>query len=144
MAGSGSRNDPFTSFNFIVDIQGMKAGFSEVGGLTSETDVAEYREGNEETTVRKIPTKTKFSNLTLKRGMTDNHDLYKWRRLVEQGKTQRLPGTITLLDEARKPALVWKFYEAWPVKWAGPAFNAKNNEIAIEELNLAIEGLELE
>jgi phage tail-like protein len=144
MAGTSSRNDPFTSFNFIVDIQGMRAGFAEVGGLSTETDIVEYREGNEDITMRKIPGKRKFTNITLKRGFTDDNKLFLWRKEVMEGKTRRLPGTITLLDEARKPALVWKFYEAWPSKWAGPAFNAKNNEIAIEEMDLAVEGLELE
>jgi phage tail-like protein len=144
MAATSSRNDPFTSFNFIIDIQGMKAGFAEVGGLATETDVIEYREGNEDITVRKIPGKRKYTNLTFKRGYTNSKDLWEWRKKVMDGKTQRLPGTITLLDEARKPALVWKFYEGWPSKWAGPAFNAKNNDVAIEELDIAIEGLELE
>lgn len=144
MASTSSRNDPLTSFNFIVDIQGMRAGFAEVGGLATETDIVEYREGNEDITMRKIPGKRKYTNLSFKRGFTDSKDLWQWRKKVMDGKTQRLPGTITLLDEARKPALVWKFYEAWPSKWAGPAFNAKNNEIAIEEMELAVEGLELE
>jgi phage tail-like protein len=144
MAGTSSRNDPFTSFNFIVDIQGMRAGFSEVGGLATETDIAEYREGNEDITMRKIPAKRKYTNLTFKRGFTNSKDLWLWRKKVMDGKTQRLPGTITLLDEARKPALVWKFFEAWPSKWAGPAFNAKGNDIAIEEMDLAVEHLELE
>ena len=144
MASTSSRNDPFTSFNFIVDIQGMRAGFAEVGGLSTETDIVEYREGNDDITMHKQPGKVKYTNISLKRGYTDSKDLWLWRKKVIEGKTQRLPGTITLLDEARKPALVWKFYEAWPSKWAGPAFNAKNNEIAIEEMELAIEGLELE
>jgi phage tail-like protein len=144
MAATSSRNDPFTSFNFIIDIQGMKAGFAEVGGLATETDIIEYREGNEDITVRKIPGKRKYTNLTFKRGYTNSKDLWEWRKKVMDGKTQRLPGTITLLDEARKPALVWKFYEGWPSKWAGPAFNAKNNDVAIEEMDICIEGLELE
>jgi phage tail-like protein len=144
MAATSSRNDPFTSFNFIVDIQGMRAGFAEVGGLSSETNIVEYREGGDENTVRKIPGQKKFGNITLKRGYTKSPDLWEWRKKVMEGKTQRLPGTITLLDEARKPALVWKFYEGWPSKWAGPAFNAKNNDVAIEEMDIAIEGLELE
>jgi phage tail-like protein len=144
MAAASSRNDPFLSFNFIVDINGMRAGFAEVGGLATETDIVEYREGNEDITMRKLPGKRKYTNLSFKRGFTDSKDLWQWRKKVMDGKTQRLPGTITLLDEARKPALVWKFFEAWPSKWAGPAFNAKNNEVAIEEMDLAVEGLELE
>jgi phage tail-like protein len=145
MAGSSDRLDPLTSFNFIVDIQGMRAGFSEIGGLSTETDVVEYREGNEDITMRKLIGKRKQNNVSLKRGFTPNgKELWKWRQSVIQGKAQRLSGTITLLNESRQPALVWKFYEAWPNKWAGPAMNAKNNDIAIEELELAIEGLELE
>lgn len=144
MAATSSRNDPFTSFNFIVDVQGMRAGFAEVGGLSSETNIVEYREGNEDITARKLPGQKKFGNISLKRGYTNSKDLWEWRKKVMEGKTQRLPGTITLLDEARKPALVWKFYEGWPSKWAGPAFNAKNNDVAIEEMDIAIEGLELE
>lgn len=144
MAATSSRNDPFTSFNFIVDVQGMRAGFAEVGGLSTETNIVEYREGNEDITARKLPGQKKFTNISLKRGYTNSKDLWEWRKKVMDGKTQRLPGTITLLDEARKPALVWKFYEGWPSKWAGPAFNAKNNDVAIEEMEIAIEGIELE
>jgi len=142
---TAARLDPLTSFNFILDIQGMRAGFSEIGGLSTETDIVEYREGNEDITMRKLPGKRKYANLSLKRGFTPNgKDLWEWRKKVIEGKTQRLSGTITLLNEARQPALVWKFYEAWPSKWAGPAFNAKNNDVAIEEMELAVEGLELE
>jgi phage tail-like protein len=145
MPASSSRNDPFTSFNFVVDIQGMRAGFAEVGGLSAETDIVEYREGNDnDTVVSKLSGRSKFGNLNFKRGYTNSKDLWLWRKDVIDGKTRRLPGTITLLDEARKPALVWKFYEAWPSKWAGPAFNAKGNDVAIEEMELAIEKLELE
>jgi phage tail-like protein len=91
-----------------------------------------------------VPGQFKQNQINLKRGYTNSKELWEWRKKVIDGKTQRLPGTITLLDEARKPALVWKFYEGWPSKWAGPAFNAKNNEIAIEEMEICIEGLELE
>ncbi|MGK2858628.1 MAG: phage tail protein [Thermoanaerobaculia bacterium] len=145
MPDTASRQDPLSSFNFIIDIQGIRAGFAEVGGLSTETDVIEYREGTEDITVRKIPGKRKYANISLKRGYAvDGKDLWEWRKSVLEGRTQRLSGTITLLDEGRKPALVWRFFEAWPSKWAGPAFNAKNNDIAIEELELAHEGLELE
>lgn len=144
MAATSGRNDPFLSFNFIVNISGMIAGFAEIGGLSTETDIVEYREGSEDITNRKLPGKRKYTNLSFKRGFTKDKALWLWRKEVMDGKTRRLAGTITLLDEARKPALVWKFYEAWPSKWAGPAFNAKNNDIAIEEMELAVEGLELE
>jgi len=122
----------------------MRAGFSEVGGLTSEEDVIEYRDGKEDTTVRKIPGLKKFTNINFKRGYTKSKDLWQWRKSVMDGKTERLSGTVTPLDEARQPALVWRFFEGWPSKWSGPALNAKNNEIAIEELEICVEGLELE
>jgi phage tail-like protein len=145
MADTASRQDPLTSFNFIIDIQGIRAGFSEVSGLSTETDVIEYREGSENITVRKVPGKAKYANINLKRGYTENgKDLWEWRKSVIEGRTERRSGTITLLDEARQPALVWRFYEAWPNKWAGPGFNAKNNDVAIEEFEIAHEGLELE
>jgi phage tail-like protein len=144
MAETGQRDDPFAAFNFVVDIQGMRAGFSEVGGLTSEQDMIEYREGNEDITNRKLPGLKKFTNINFKRGYTPSKDLWEWRKKAMEGKTARMSGTVTLLDEARQPALVWRFFEGWPTKWSGPAFNAKNNEVAIEELEICIEGLELE
>jgi phage tail-like protein len=142
---TGARLDPLASFNFIVDVQGIRMGFSEVGGLSNETDIIEYREGDKEPTMTKLPGKRKHAQLSFKRGFTSNgKDLWAWRKTVVDGKTERRSGTITLQNEARQPALVWKFYEAWPSKWAGPAFNAKNNDVAIEEMELAIEALELE
>lgn len=145
MADTGSRQDPLTSFNFIVDIQGVRAGFAEISGLSTETDIIEYREGNDDITMHKQPGKRKYANINCKRGFTvDAKDLWDWRKSVIEGRTERRSGTITLLNEARQPAMVWRFFEAWPNKWAGPAFNAKNNDIAIEEFELAHEGLELE
>ena len=145
MAESGKRNDPLASFNFIITVDGMRAGFSEVGGLATETDIIEYREGSEDITVRKIPGKRKYTNISLKRGYTsDGKDLFAWRKTVMDGKAQRKGGTITLLDEARQAALTWEFFEGWPSKWAGPALNAKNNEIAIEEMEICVEGLQLQ
>jgi phage tail-like protein len=142
---TGSRNDPLASFNFIVKIENMELGFSEIGGLTTETNIIEYREGSEEPHMRKLTGQAKWGNLNFKRGFTPNgRDLYNWRKSVLDGKTQRKGGTITLLDEGRKPALVWEFREAWPSKWNGPAMNAKNNDVAIEEIELAIEGLALQ
>jgi len=145
MPASGSRNDPLASFNFIITVENMRAGFAEVGGLATETDIIEYREGSEDITVRKIPGKRKYTNISLKRGFTpDGKDLWAWRKTVMDGKTQRKGGTITLLNEARQPALTWEFSEGWPSKWAGPAMNAKNNDIAIEEMEICVEGLALQ
>ena len=145
MPATGARVDPFSSFNFIVEIDGViVGGFAECAGLTTETDIIEYRNGDEDITVRKLPGKAKYTNITLKRGYTDSHELWEWRRQVIRGQTQRKSGTIQLLNEARQQALKWNFREGWPSKWEGPALNAKNNEVAIESLEIAHEGLELE
>jgi phage tail-like protein len=145
MATTGSRNDPLASFNFIVKIENMELGFSEVGGLSTETNIIEYREGSEEARPRKLPGQAKYTNINLKRGYTPNgKELWTWRKTVLDGKTQRKGGTITLLDEGRKPALVWEFSEGWPSKWNGPAMNAKNNDVAIEEMEICVERLALQ
>jgi phage tail-like protein len=145
MPTTGDRNDPYAAFNFIVEVDGViVGGFAECGGLTTETDVIEYRNGDEDITVRKLPGKAKYTNVTLKRGYTDSRELWEWRKQVIGGRTQRKSGTIQLLNEARQPALKWNFREGWPSKWEGPALNAKNNEVAIESLEIAHEGLELE
>jgi len=141
----GKRNDPYGQFNFIVEIDGVvQGGFSEASGLSTDTTVIEYREGNEITTTRKLPGLMKYNNIVLKRVWTQNDALWKWRQKVINGKTERQSGSIVLLDEARNPALRWNFREGWPSKWEGPALNAKTSEVAIETLEICHEGLELE
>jgi phage tail-like protein len=121
-----------------------EAGFSECSGLTMETDPVEYRNGNEDITVRKLPGLKKFGNITFKRGFTKDGKLWEWRKKVLDGKTERTSGSITLLNEAREASVRWTFTEAWPRKLDGPTFNAKNNEVAIETLEIVVEGLTVE
>lgn len=147
MAETGSRNDPYSSFNFIVEIDGLDvdavAGFAECSGLTNETDPIDYREGSEDTVVRKLPGLRKFTNIVLQRGYTDSTAIWDWRKAVVDGQTIRANGSITLLNEARQPALRFEFREGWPCKYEGPSFNAKNNEVAIEKLEICHEGVVL-
>ena len=142
---NGTRNDPYGQFNFQVEIDGIVvAGFSEVSGLTTDTNIIEYREGDENVgTVRKLPGLMKYNNIVLKRGWTADTNLWTWRKKVIDGKTQRTTGAIILLDESRSPALRWNFTAGWPSKWEGPALNAKTSEVAIETLEITHEGLEL-
>lgn len=145
MAATGGRADPFASFNFLVEIDGVTvAGFSECSGLSTETDAIEYRNGSEDITVRKLPGLKKFGNITLKRGFTTSREIWDWRKKVMDGRTERQSGSIVLLNEARQPALRWNFREGWPRKLDGPTFNAKNNEVAIETLEIAVESLDME
>jgi phage tail-like protein len=145
MAATGDRNDPYSAFNFLVEIDGVTvAGFSECSGLTTETDPIEYRNGDEDITVRKLPGLKKFTNIALKRGYTQSKELWEWRKKVLDGKTERQSGAIVLLDEARGEALRWNFREGWPSKWEGPSLNGKNSEVAIESMEIAVEGIELD
>lgn len=138
------RNDPYAQFNFLLEIEGTTAaGFTEVGGLAAESDIIEYREGHEPARMRKLPAMFKFSNITLKRGYTQNRELWAWRKSTLDGVTQRKSGAIILLDEARAPVLRWEFFEGWISKYEGPALNASTNEAAVESIEIAIESLQL-
>ena len=143
---AGNRNDPYGQFNFLIEIDGVVAGgFSEVSGLTSDSNIIEYREGSEQQgTVRKLPGLMKYTNIVMKRGYTKDNKLWTWRKKVVDGKTERTTVSITLMDEARQPAMRWKARECWPSKLEGPGLNGKTSEVAVETLEIAHEGLELE
>jgi phage tail-like protein len=141
---TSKRNDPYGRFNFLLEIDGVAtAGFTEVSGLSTETSVIEYREGSDRSPTRKLPGITKYSNITLKRGITKDRSLWQWRKTVMDGATQRKNGSVVLLDESRQEVARWNFHDAWPCKWEGSSLNAKSSEVAIETLELAHEGFEL-
>jgi phage tail-like protein len=136
------RNDPYKAFNFLVEIEGIAhAVFSEVTGLESETAVIEYRAGGE-SVVRKLPGLTKYGNIVLRRGITQDPELWNWRKTVVEGNVDRRNGSIVLIDDKRTEVVRWKFHNGWISKWEGPALSAKSNEVAIETLEIAHEGLE--
>lgn len=140
---TAQRVDPYRNFNFLVEIDGItQAGFSECTGFEISTDPIEYREGGENTTVRKLPGLTKYANITLKWGLTDSRDLYDWYRDVINGKIQRKTGSIVVLDVDGKEKVRWNFKDGWPTKYNPADMNAKGNEVAIETLEIAIEGIE--
>jgi phage tail-like protein len=120
-----------------------RAAFQECSGFDSTIDVIEYREGGENTTVRKLPGLTKYSNIVLKWGMTDDTALYDWHRQVVRGDIERKNGSIVVLNRKGEEVARWNFYRAWPTKWDGPDLNAEGNDVAIETLELAHEGVEL-
>ncbi len=139
------RKDPYASFNFLVEIDGIaRAAFHEASGFDSSIDVVEHREGGENITMRKLPGMVKFSNIVLKWGITDDLDLYNWHRQWAKGDpaAKRKSGSVVLLDRQGQEKRRWNFVNAWPAKWTGPTFNAETNDVAIESLELAHEGLE--
>jgi len=139
-----ARNDPYAQYNFVLEIEGTTvAGFAEVGGLTMEQDIIEYREGSDTATVRKLPGLRKYGNISLKRGYTQNHELWEWRKTTIDGLTERKSGAVILRDEAGEPALRWEFREGWVSKYEGPALKASANEAAMESVEIAVEDVAL-
>jgi len=138
------RNDPYRNMRFLVEIDSItQAGFSEATIPDTAQDPIEYREGSEAPTVRKIPGLIKYGNVTLKWGITDSMELYKWRKTVEEGKMKdaRKNMAIVVLDEEGNSKSRWEFVEAWPTKYDAPDLNAKGTDIAIETLEIAHEGM---
>ncbi len=136
--------DPLVGFHFSIEVQNVVKGFfTECSGLGSEHEVIEHNviteQGQE--LVMKIPGRLKWENITLKRGITSNMDIWDWRKMVEDGKVDdaRHDGSITMFDHQLNPVARWEFKRAWPVKVTGPQPKADSNEIGIEELTLAHE-----
>ena len=135
--------DPFASFNFKLEIEGITvAGFSEVTGLNQESNVIDYREGQEPITPRKLPGLNKFGNVTLKRGISPDLSVYNWRKTVTDGDIERRNASIVLHNEKHEEVVRWNLVNAWPSKYVGPDLKANANEVAIESIELTHEGVE--
>lgn len=144
MATTGDMPDPYVNYNFHVELDGItRAAFQEASGFDSTIDVIEHREGGENTTLRKLPGMTKYSNIVLKWGMTDDRELYDWHRSTVRGSIERKNGSIVVLNRSGEEIARWNFFRAWPTKWDGPDFNAEGTDVAIETLELVHEGIEL-
>ena len=141
--GTGNRVDPFVSFNFLVEIDGIVRGaFSEVSGLDATIDVVEFREGGRNTTPIKLAGLNKYSNITLKWGMTADDELYQWHRQAVLGNVERRNGSIIVLDRQGAEVARWNFLNGWPTKYTAPGLNATGAEAAVETIEIVIEGLE--
>ena len=140
------RQDPLAGFNFMIDIGGEITGyFTEVSGLGSENEVMEQKVVNEKgvEVVLKIPGRLKWGDVTLKRGITSNMDMWNWRQLVVDGKVKdaRMNGSIVMFDRDGAEAARWDFNNAWPLKISGPSPKSDSNEIGIEELTITHEAI---
>jgi phage tail-like protein len=145
MAQTGKRTDPYRGFNFEVQIDNTSVGgFRECGGLSFTTDPVEYREGTDVPLhVRKLTGLRKFANITLKRGITQNVELWTWYKNILNGKEDKRNGAIVLHDEQHNPVVRWNFENGWITKWEGPAVNATSNDVALESIEIAVERVEL-
>ena len=134
---------PLPKFHFLVEWGGTRIGFTEVTGLTLETEVIEYREGSSpEYNKIKMPGLRKFGNITMKRGtFVNDNEYFKWFNTVKLNTIERRDITISLLNESHEPVVVWKVKSAWPVKVQSPDLKSDANESAIESIEVAHEGL---
>jgi phage tail-like protein len=143
---SGRESDPLTGFTFRLEIEGKISGyFTEVSGLGSEHEVIDHKvvddKGRE--TILKIPGRLKWGDISLKRGITDEMDIWEWRQKVVDGKLKdaRTNCSIVMLDRDYEDVARWDFKNAWPSKVSGPNLKADSNDLGIEELVLVHEGI---
>jgi phage tail-like protein len=140
-----ARKDPYRNFRFRLEIDNTtQAGFSEVAIAATTIDAVDYREGTDPPHVRKLSGLTRYGNITLKSGMTASMELYQWHRAVSAGglASQRRRVAIVVQDEAGNDTARFVVSDAWPVKYDAGDLNAKGNEVMIELLELANEGIE--
>lgn len=139
--------DPVAAFRFSLEVSGKFTGFfTEISGLGSETEVTEHKVMGKESQeiVRKLPGRLKWNDLTLKRGITRNMDLWDWRKTVEKGNVDaaRADGSVVLYDDAGGEVARWNFEKAWPSKISGPQIKADDNSVAVEEITIVFEYIE--
>jgi phage tail-like protein len=146
------RENPYPAFNFRVtadrfgDAGTVQGGFQEVSGLSAEVAVAEYRNGNSaENVVLKMPGLPKAGDVTLKRGVMGSDAFFKWIKAVRDGEQNvRATVTIELFDEGHQgPVMTWTLYRAFPSKYTAPTLSGKATDVAMEELVLACEKVDM-
>ena len=141
-----ANNYPLPKFHFQVEWGGTNIGFSEVSGLNIENKVLEYRDGiSPEYSKLKMPGMREFSNITLKRGVfKKDNEFYQWFNSISLNTVERRDITISLLNENHEPVVVWKVYNAFPIKIQSTDLKGDGNEVAIEQLDVAHEGLTIQ
>ncbi|MEP6694976.1 MAG: phage tail protein [Chloroflexota bacterium] len=145
-SGVPARNEDLrlSTLQVAVTFDGMPtAFFRSVSGLKVEVDVVEVREGGENGAPHKIPGRVKYPNLVLKQGFTGPSELQKWAFRIASGQFEHKNATIVIYDQKRVEVARYTLTNAWPAKWEGPDFDAGSNEVAIETIEIAHEGLRL-
>ena len=145
------RDRPYAQFNFLVDLgtgvtDGPEAGFQECSGISMSVDVIEYRNGNEkENQPRKLTGLARVADVTLKRGIIGSLSLYKWIDQIRNGDPAALRTVVIQLQNEDHTAVVqeWKLLRARIIKHTSGPFNAKGSDVAMEELVIAYERLEM-
>jgi phage tail-like protein len=137
---------PIPKFHFRVEWGGTNIGFSEVSGLNIENKVIEYRDGvSPEYSKIKMPGMREYSNITMKRGVfKGDNEFFKWLNTISLNTVERRDLTISLLNEKHEPVVVWKVHNAFPIKVQSTDLKADGSEVAVEQIDLAHEGLTIE
>jgi phage tail-like protein len=153
------RVDPLRGYNFVVSLvdssalllsmslgigKSAAAGFSECSGLEATLEVEDYREGGNNGATLKFPTRVTWGTIKLKRGIALSDDLFNWHQDFVLGFGKRRDGVIILQDDQHQMVKTWSFQRGLPVKWTGPSLNATQSQVAVEELEIAHEGLSLQ
>lgn len=136
-------NYPLPKFHFRVEWGGTNIGFSEISGLNIENKIIEYRDGvSPEYSKIKMPGMREYSNITMKRGVfKGDNEFYNWLNTIALNTVERRDLTISLLNEAHEPVVVWKVTNAFPIKVQSTDLKADGSEVAIEQVDIAHEGL---
>jgi phage tail-like protein len=160
MGALGVRADPLLAHNFVISLldtssdlalakslalsavfDTLAGGFSECTGLEMSLEVKDYEEGGRNGGLLRFPGRVKWSNLTLKKGVGAGQDLWDWHYGFVEGHGRRRDGVVMLLNELHAPMHIWYFWRGLPVKYSGPALSAAQNNVAIESVEIAHEGL---
>lgn len=156
----GNRTDPVLGFNFLISLvdssssvalalsanpagiaENAVGGFNECTGLEANLETEDYREGGLNGFVHRFPTRVTWTNITLRKGIRKDTDLWNWHYAFVEGRVVRRDGVIVLLDELHQPHTTWYFRRGLPVKYSAPSLNAQQDNVAIEALEIAHEGL---
>ena len=140
----GERVDPYCNFRFRVEIDGItQAGFSEASMSDASANVIEYREGGYPPVVKKLLGRIEYGNITLKWGITESTELYNWWKLITEGQIRnaRKNMSVILLDEQGNEVSRWNFISAWPIRYEPSTLQAMGNEVFIQTLEIAHEGM---
>ena len=130
---ANARTDPFPRFNFLVEIEGInRAGFMTVSGLEDETETREYREGGDQSSVRKLAGLTSYSPIVLEMGSTFDTALWDWRQLVKRNGAQGNRKSLSIIqqNEMREEVKRWQIFDAWPSKFMAPELDASSSDTA--------------
>jgi phage tail-like protein len=157
LSQTGVRLDPVLNHNFVISLIDSSSllgsltmsaifdvalgGFNECSGLEMSMQPEEYKEGGRNGTVLKFPNRVTWSNITLKKGVGAKQGLWEWHYGFVEGKGKRRDGVIVLLTDLHLPNNIWYFQRGLPVKYTGPSMNAMQNNVAIEAIEIAHEGI---